>query len=192
MALRLFVALALPSEATLALATVERKLRRAAGEAEVKWAAPENAHLTLQFLGSVAEERLAEVSAAVQGAARTSRALSLSIAGAGGFPNAKRPRVLWAGVEGDREPLAALVAELGARLAPLGFPPETRPFAAHLTLGRTRDPRGARDLEGAILAAAKGEPCSFRVAELTLFRSHLSPRGARYEPLAVFPLGPGG
>lgn len=189
MALRLFVALALPPEAREALAAAQRRMRKAAGDAEVKWVPPENAHLTLQFLGAVAEEKVAELSAAIGAAARSSRPLVLAIAGAGGFPGAKRPRVLWAGLEGDREPLAALVADLGARLAPLGFPPETRPFSPHLTLGRTRDPRGARGLEAAIEAAAKGEPCTFRVAEVTLFRSHLSPRGARYEALQTFPLG---
>lgn len=185
---RLFVALEPPEPVRRRIAAVAEELRRAAGRADaVRWVPPENVHLTLQFLGAVPEERLPAVEAALRAAAADGGPLSLSLRGAGGFPNARRPRVVWAGVEGDVAPLAALVAGLGARLAKLGFPPEDRPFSPHLTLGRARDGRGAPGLAGA-LAHAAGEATPWRVSELVLFESHLSPRGPRYEALARVPL----
>jgi 2'-5' RNA ligase len=183
---RLFVALEPPDLVRRRLAALADELRRAAGRAgdDVRWVAPENIHLTLQFLGAVPEERVPAVEAALRDtAAAAGRPLSLALRGAGGFPNARRPRVLWAGLEGDVAPLAALAVELGARLAKLGFPPEDRPFSPHLTLGRARDGRGAPGLAGALAAAAQVEATPWRASELVLFESHLSPRGPRYEPV---------
>ena len=188
---RLFVALEPPEPVRRRLAALADELRRSAGRAagDVRWVAPDNVHLTLQFLGAVPEERVAATEAALRDAAAAAgRPLSLSLHGAGGFPNARRPRVLWAGLEGDVAPLATLVTEIGARLAKLGFPPEGRPFAPHLTRGRARDARGAPGLAGALAAAAQAEATPWRAAELVLFESHLSPKGPRYEAIARVPL----
>jgi 2'-5' RNA ligase len=173
------------------LASLQAEVKRAAGRAagDVKWVAAENVHLTLQFLGAVPEERLADVKRAVAEAAAGAPALDLALRGTGGFPTARRPRVVWAGIEGDVAALAALVKDLGARLAPLGFPPEDRPFSPHLTLGRARDPRGAPGLASAIAQAGELPPASWRASEVTLFQSHLSPKGPRYEALLRAPLG---
>lgn len=157
---------------------------------EVKWVAPEGIHLTLQFLGAVPEERVERITAALSEAAAGARPLHLEVKGAGGFPNARRPRVLWAGVAGDVEPLAALVADLGRRLAPLGYPPEERAFSPHLTLGRARDQRGVPGLAGGLAQLSSEEGTIWRATEVCLFRSHLSPAGARYEVIARAPLGP--
>lgn len=188
---RLFVALEPQEPVRRRLAALATELQRAAGPAagEVRWVPPGNVHLTLQFLGAVPEERVPAVEAALREAAATAgRPLSLALHGAGGFPNARRPRVIWAGLQGDLAPLAALVAELGARLGKLGYPPEARSFSPHLTLGRARDARGAAGLGGALAAAAQGEATPWRAAELVLFESHLSPRGPRYDAIARVPL----
>jgi 2'-5' RNA ligase len=183
---RLFVALEPPDAVRRRLAALALEVRRAAGRAadEVRWTAPETIHLTLQFLGAVPPGRVADVEAAVRAAAAAARPLSLEVRGTGGFPNARRPRVVWAGVGGDVEALVALAGDLGRRLAPLGFPPETRPFSAHLTLGRARDSRGASGLAGALAGADDAPAAPWRATELTLFESHLSPRGARHGAIA--------
>jgi 2'-5' RNA ligase len=189
---RLFVALEPTDAVRRRIAAAGTDLRRAAGRAadEVRWVAPENVHLTLQFLGAVPEPRLADVAAAVAAAAgAVAGPFSLEVRGAGGFPNARRPRVVWLGLEGDLAALRALVADLGRRLAPLGFPPEERAFSAHLTLGRARDGRGAPGLAGALAQAAQGDGIAWRAAEVVLFESHLSPKGARYEVVARSVLG---
>jgi 2'-5' RNA ligase len=188
---RLFVALEPPEPVRRRLAAMQAGMRRAAGAAagEVRWVAPDAIHLTLQFLGAVPEERVAALEAAVAEAAAESTALRLEVRGAGGFPSARRPRVLWAGLVGDLEPLAALAAGVGRRLAPLGYPPEERAFSPHLTLGRAREARGAPGLGAAIASAAEQEGPPWRATDVCLVESHLSPSGARYEVVARFALG---
>ncbi len=190
-ALRLFVAIE-PSDAVRRrLGAIQAELKRIAGRHadEVKWVPVGNIHLTLQFLGAVPQERLGAVEAALAAASEAARPLALEVRGAGGFPNARRPRVLWAGVIGEVEPLAALAAGVGRRLAPLGYAPEDRPFSPHLTLGRAREGRGAPGLGGALLSANASEGVPWRADALVLFQSHLSPAGPRYEALARFGLG---
>jgi 2'-5' RNA ligase len=188
---RLFVALDPPEALRRRIAASVGALRRSAGHAadEVRWTSVETLHLTLQFLGAVPEERIPEIDAAVRAAAAASRPLNLELRGAGGFPNARRPRVLWIGIAGDVAPLGALAEDLGRRLTPLGFQPEARPFSPHLTVGRARDGRGAPGLGGALAEASQGEGIGWRAAELVLFESHLEPGGARHEPLLRAALG---
>ena len=192
MNLRLFVALEPPDPVRRRVAALQAGLRRDAGRhaGDVRWVATDRIHLTLQFLGAVPEERLAAVREAVEAAAAAASPLRLAVGGAGGFPSARRPRVLWAAVTGDLAGLSALVAEVGRRLAPLGFPAEDRPFSPHVTLGRSREARGAPGLGGAIAGAAGADPVAWRADEVVLFRSHLGPGGARHEVLARAPLGP--
>ncbi len=194
MNLRLFVALEPPDLVRHRLATLKDDLRRAAGRGsgDVKWVAVDNVHLTLQFLGAVPEERVDPVKAAVAAAAAEARTLRLELRGAGGFPSARRARVLWAGVSGDVAQLAALVAALGRRLGPLGFAAEERPFSPHITLGRARDPRGAPGLAAALALAAEAPGVPWRATEVVLFQSFLSAKGPRYEALARAALGSAG
>jgi 2'-5' RNA ligase len=185
------VALEPPESVRRRIAAAADGLRRGAGAAasEVRWVADENLHLTIQFLGAVPEERVEAVEKAVAAAAAATRPLSLEVKGAGGFPNARRPRVVWLGLAGEITALGALAADLGKRLAPLGFSPEARAFSAHLTVGRARDPRGAPGLGGALAAAAQDDGIAWRAGELVLFESHLSPRGPKYEAIRRAPLG---
>lgn len=155
----------------------------------MKWVAPEGIHLTLQFLGAVPEENVERIEAAMEAAASDARVMFLEVKGAGGFPNARQPRVLWAGVSGDVESLAALAADLGRRLAPIGYPPEARPFSPHLTLGRAREGRGAAGIGGGLAELAAWEGIAWRASEICLVKSVLSPSGARYEVVARRPFG---
>ena len=189
---RLFVALEPTDAVRRRIGAAQADLRRAAGRGadEIRWVAPENVHLTLQFLGAVPEERVTAVAEAVAEAARsTPGPLSLEVHGAGGFPNARRPRVVWLGVAGDLASLRSLATDLGRRLAPIGFPPEDRAFTAHLTLGRAREGRGNPGMAGALAGAREEQAVAWRATEVVLFESHLSPKGARYEALARAPLG---
>ncbi|MCL6640552.1 MAG: RNA 2',3'-cyclic phosphodiesterase [Candidatus Rokubacteria bacterium] len=155
----------------------------------VAWVAPENLHVTLKFLGSVEEERLTAVGEALASVASAARGFELAVAGLGAFPTPTRPRVVWAGIAGGAEPLASLAAAVEVALEPLGFPREKRPFVGHVTLGRVREPRRAPGLARALTAAADRAFGRTAADRLTLMRSDLSPRGARYTPLGSWPLG---
>ena len=156
----------------------------------VGWVARDNVHITLKFLGNVERERLGAIERALGVAAAASAVFDLGMESVGAFPSRTRPRVLWAGVGAGAAELTALAARVDDELAAVGLPRETRPFAAHATLGRVREPHANPHL-----AEALGAPESFgrqRVTAIALMRSELSPRGARYTALASPPLGAAG
>jgi 2'-5' RNA ligase len=190
---RLFVALVPPEPVRRRLAALQAEMRAAAHHAadEVRWVAPENLHLTLQFLGAVPDGRVVALEGAVRAAAvdAATGPLRLELRGAGGFPNGRRPRVIWAGIGGDVAPLGRLVAALERHLSPLGLGAEGRDFSAHVTLGRARDGRGAPGLGAAIAGAAELDGPAWRAGEVCLVESVLSPTGPRYELLDRAPLG---
>ncbi len=153
-----------------------------------KWAAPGSFHVTLAFLGDTPVERVPDLTAAIAAAALRHPPVDLCVAGAGTF-GGRRPRVLWAGVTGDVAALAALAGDVEAALAPFGYTPEHRPFTAHLTLARARDPRGDPAFVQCAAALAGEDFGATRVEQVILYRSDLSPKGAAYTPLAALPLG---
>jgi 2'-5' RNA ligase len=166
-----------------------------------RWADPSTWHITLAFLGEVADPRVdpvaAEVGRAVAAAGPAAgRPFRLRLAGAGTFPARGAPRVLWAGVTGAGAEVDAAAERLGrlaravrraARAA--GVPVERRPYRPHLTLGRWRPADAADRAVADPLTGYAGPP--FDVAEILLIRSHLGPQ-PRYEHLLAWPLGPGG
>lgn len=162
---------------------------RAVAAADVAWVAPDNLHVTLKFLGRVDAARLDQVQWALADVARAGRAFDLGVRGLGAFPTASRARVLWAGVAEGAQALGALAAAVDARLGGLGLEPETRPFAAHVTLGRVRTPQRDAALAAAVGAGTGRDFGTFAVDAFVLMRSDLSPRGARYSVLASWRLG---
>ncbi len=185
--MRIFIAIEIPPSVKTALASLQTELRRAA--ADVGWTKPENMHLTLRFLGEVEEARLGEVSRVCDEAAATVSSFTLRLSGAGVFPNFRQPRVLWAGVAGEIETAAKLQAQLEKVLVARGFPPEDKPFKPHLTIGRVKTPRNARQV--AALAEIQSLPeLAFEVSEIVLIKSELHPAGARYTALAKSKLLP--
>ena len=110
---------------------------RNAGAPKLRWVRPEGIHLTLKFLGNVEEHRVPSITDAL---AKATEAFELTIqpSGVGGF-GGRRIRVVWVGLEGDVERLAALATRVDEACGALGFERERRPFAAHLTLARVPD-----------------------------------------------------
>ena len=166
----------------------------AATAAKVSWVQRQNLHLTLKFLDEVPLGAIPEVSAAVEKAAAAFHPFDLEIRAAGAFPSKRRPRTLWVGTGNGSDTLAALHAALENALKPLGFPKEHRRFAAHLTLGRVRGPNPAGTTSGLdalvplIRQNSDFNAGRFRVAELIVFSSQLTPQGPIYEALARAPL----
>jgi 2'-5' RNA ligase len=151
-----------------------------------KWVRPENWHITVKFLGRTWPRLLGWVTEACRDAAASIRPFRLGLGGMGVFPGPGRARVLWVGLDDPEASLPALARTLDDRLA-REFPPEKRAFSAHLTVARFNPPVPARE-HADDLRAVRFDVEPFRVGKLVLYRSHLSPRGARYEPLERFPL----
>jgi 2'-5' RNA ligase len=174
----------LPDDVRQRLATAIERLR--AHAADVAWVAPANLHITLKFLGQVDDARVPELSDALRAAVADQRAVDVAVRGLGAFPSATRPRVLWAGLEDPTRAMTTLAERVDGCCGRLGFPPESRTFTAHVSLGRVREPR-----RQATLADALARPSEFgrvRVERVSLMRSELSPRGARYYELFAAPL----
>lgn len=174
----------LPDEVRQRLAAAIERLRPHA--ADVAWVAPGNLHVTLKFLGQVDEARAPALADALYATLAGQRAFDVAVRGLGAFPSPTRPRVLWAGLDDATGALAAVARRVDACCGGLGFPRETREFAAHVTLGRVREPRRQPALADALARAAGFG--RVRVARVSLMRSELSPRGARYSELAAAPL----
>ena len=179
--LRLFAAVEIPPRVRAEVERAVAPLRERLPEA--KWVRPENWHVTVKFLGRTSPQLVDRIRGACRSAASQVRKFRVELRGLGVFPRPTRARVLWVGLE-DQGGLTALARALDQELA-RDFPPEKRPFSAHLTVARLNPPM---PLDPADLEAAAPEPAPFRVGELVLFRSHLSPKGARYEPLEGFGL----
>jgi RNA 2',3'-cyclic 3'-phosphodiesterase len=185
--IRSFVAILLPEAPRRALAAEIEQLR-GSGRG-VSWVAADNLHFTLKFLGGVEPDRLERVAAALAAVAAPGAAFDLGLRGLGAFPSPSRPRVIWAGVAAGGTQMARLAAGVEEALAALGFASEGRPFSAHVTLGRVREPRRDAPLAAALTAGAGREFGQFRVDRLALMRSELSPGGARYTSLGTWLLG---
>jgi 2'-5' RNA ligase len=146
----------------------------------VKWVRPQNIHLTLKFLGNTATADTDKITAAMALAARNCPVVSLAAKGIGVFPNVRRPRVIWAGLNGQLEILSNLQQTLDAHLADLGFPRETRAFKSHLTLGRVKGKIASARIKAAIDKLKEFESGSFEINQVILFKSELRPSGAVY------------
>jgi len=175
MALRLFVAVQLPDPVRGRLAAEALRL---AGDGRVV-PAP-NLHVTVQFLGSVADDDVAALETALAAAVAAVPAFTLHVTGVAPGPR-RRPRMLWGLIGRDDrfDELAGRVAEAAAPFAPDARLPRTaRP---HITLVRHRD---APPPDEAALTA------DIPVEAVELVSSRLGPAGAAYETLTRLPLEP--
>src|SRR4051812_28775111 len=148
---RTFIAVELPAQVHALLTTVQQELRDMMGGAAgaIRWARPEGIHLTLQFLGDVPSDSIPEIERALRNACAYATPFSLQVGGLGAFPNARRPRVIWVGLTGDTQAMAALNALQQAvteQMATLGFKSDNS-FKPHLTLGRVRENITKSELE---------------------------------------------
>jgi 2'-5' RNA ligase len=171
---RLFVALELPED-------VRRSLDRSLvpwrdALQGVRWAPPENWHVTLLFLGATDPDRILGIEARLQDVARAVPAFRTALAGSGGFPSARRATIVWAGVDDAGGHIARLAGSVADALE---TPLEHDPFSAHVTVGRARRP--IRLPTGFVEERVEAAP--FDLTELVLFRSHLGSGPPRYEAL---------
>ena len=191
--IRSFIAINLPEATKDALTKVGQRLRRRAPYDSVRWSKVSGIHLTLKFLGDVAPSDLPEIKSVLAEVGTRHTQFRFTVGGVGCFPNVRRPRVVWVGVEEETGALDALQRDVEQNLVPLGFEPEKRAFHPHLTLGRTRRNVRSADLRrlGELIATAGvGELGQVHVDAFHLMRSDLRPRGAIYTALASFALEP--
>jgi 2'-5' RNA ligase len=153
-----------------------------------RWVRVEGLHLTLRFLGATPDERQPALAGALEAAALGVAPFRVVLSGGGAFPDAHRPRVLWIGIGEGVTELAGLARRLEEQLAPIGWPPEGRPFAPHLTLARTDGVPGADGRARRLAELAEGIGFGWRVDRIVLYKSVQGRGPARYEVVAEAPL----
>jgi 2'-5' RNA ligase len=184
--MRLFVALDLRGDVREALVELIARLKPLCRAA--RWARPEGMHVTLKFIGHAIADGDAEELAATQAAlagVRSGDPVEIRYRGIGFFPDARRPRVVWCGVETSAN-LAPLVVDIEHALEPLGIPREERAFVPHLTLARFKSPEGVPPLARATAEFAQHDFGFASETEFHLFESLLKPGGAEYRKLASY------
>lgn len=180
--MRLFVALEIPSSVRENLAALIASMR--AITKEPRWLRAENLHVTLKFLGEVAEAKVDVIRSAL-GGIRSEKPVALEFRGFGFFPNEKHPRVFWAGMEASSN-LKTLAGDIEGAIEKLGIAREKREFSPHLTLGRFERPRLPEVLRKLVADNQQREFGSLRTNEFHLIQSKLKPAGAEYTTVATF------
>jgi 2'-5' RNA ligase len=183
--IRAFIAIEINQIVVLRIfAAIEELKSRIPG---IRWTPQTKCHLTLKFLGNIDEGLIDPAGLALERALSPFRRFTINAKGLGVFPDAKRPRVLWVGIEG--KPLADLAERVEKGLELLGFEREKRKFTPHLTIGRWRQfARADKDLLDALENSKDQEFGCSTVREVTLFQSILNSGGAVYRRLKVVQL----
>ncbi|MFH1009869.1 MAG: RNA 2',3'-cyclic phosphodiesterase [bacterium] len=176
--MRLFIAIDLPEEWKEKLAQLQSSIEWLGRG--ISWARSEGMHLTLKFLGEVPEEKVGEIVAGLEHACEGVVPFDIRMRGTGCFPNSKRPRVYWAGLDGGKSVLE-LQAQVESEMEGLGFPREERAFTPHLTIARIKEPMGKERMTRALLDY-KLETDAVQIREVLLMQSILKPTGAEYRP----------
>lgn len=178
--MRAFTAFEIPDE-------LKSKLSKIIGQKEsqltgVKWVEKENLHITCKFLGEVSESQLKELISELEKNLRKGISIRVKITGFGAFPDFRRPRVLWLGVEGEKEKLVKVWEEVEKATSKLKIGERERNYIPHLTIGRVKIPLS---VEKNFIDFSSEE---IHISNLTLFQSTLTPSGPIYRKIKEIPL----
>jgi 2'-5' RNA ligase len=188
--LRSFIAIEIPAAIQKAIAENTASIKNALPKPLIRWVAPQNVHLTLKFLGDVSSANLNRLAETLKGEAALHEPFSISVGGLGAFPNPRRARVLWIGLDAPPA-LATLQRGVDAAALQLGYPREERPFSPHLTIGRVAQTASASDLQhirAALESTKVGDLGTIRAQAIHIFKSSLQPGGSVYTLLYSLPM----
>ena len=186
--LRLFWAVNLSSEIKAKTAVLQSQLKKSGSD--VKWVEEENFHLTVKFLGDTEPDIIPAMVEKVKKEVSSLDPFTLRVENLGVFPRKGPPKVIWSGVNGEKDKFTILYNQMQQVLAPLGFPPEGKPFSPHLTLGRVRSSRGSEALLATLTDLNSGNSVvgNTIVESVDLMQSELTSKGAVYKLLEVVKL----
>jgi len=151
-------------------------------DAALKVVKPENLHLTLKFLGEIPEDSIDGILKAMDSSFSDFGSFEVPIYGTGAFPSLDYMRVVWVGLQENRERLIEMQSAIDRALVPLGFTAEKR-FHAHLTLARVKSQKGKRQLKEFLFENRERSFGNFIVDSVQLKKSVLTPKGPIYSTL---------
>jgi RNA 2',3'-cyclic 3'-phosphodiesterase len=188
--LRIFIAADIPPSLQQAIQQKVGLLRKTIGDRSVRWVPVQNMHLTLKFLGDVSPANVESLKEILRNEADSCPVFDITISRLGSFPNSKRPRVLFIGIQAPAQ-LEALQRGIDSATSRLGYESEARPFSPHLTIGRVKETATASDLQKirGILDQVKIDSLGTTgVDSVHLYKSELKPGGSVYSKLYSAPL----
>ena len=184
-AIRTFIAVELSEVVRSQIADAVELLRQSLPG--IRWVAPRSLHLTFKFLGDVEADKIQRVLGHARNTAERFAPFSLSFSGFGVFPDLRRPRVIWVGLETGREELIAVQKAVEDALASDGFPRDDKAFKPHLTVGRVRTKKPILDLGKTLnTTAVRSDPQ--QVDHIAVYKSDLTPEGPIYTVLGRYEL----
>jgi len=181
--MRLFIAVNISENNHKKIAGIRTILKKAG--ADIKWVTDENIHITLKFLGDTGEEKLAGIKAKIETAIAGTKQFEICLDCCGFFPSEISPRIFFIGIKNGSKNLSGIAGKLDAELSEIGFSKETRPFAAHITIGRFRSGKGSEKLAKEAVKFP-GETIRETVEKISLIKSTLTPAGPVYETVEEF------
>lgn len=176
--IRAFIAIPLPAEVHSYLKLLVREYRSLSYEGSVRWVKTENIHLTIRFLGESAIDTLSGLYQELDKVAAVIPAFTISLGNLGCFPNQKRPRVIWIGVDSESNWLMTLQDSIEQCVTSLGWRSENRKFHPHLTLGRVKDSNAVR--RAGFPWGEPVEPKPINARAVNVYESKLQPGGTVY------------
>ncbi|MDQ4075249.1 MAG: RNA 2',3'-cyclic phosphodiesterase [Chloroflexota bacterium] len=184
---RAFIAVQLPEEVADGVWQVQDTLQQLPPMHDLRWVDPDDAHITIKFLGETPTPKLPAIEDALDSVAHSWTPFRVKLGPLGAFPNVYRPNNIWLGVEEGGEPFQHLYNAVEVALKPLGIKPERRDFHPHVTLARVprswtqTQQRAIGDLIG---PTSLPEVPPFTVEAIALLRSVLTEEGSEYTRLA--------
>ncbi len=183
--IRAFLAIEPTEDVLQAVSRLQEKLKKEI-KGKINWTRSQGNHITLKFFGNINLDDVENICAIMKKQVASVPTLSLNVEKIGAFPDVRRPRVLWLGTTGDIERLTTLQTQADIDFEGIGFPRETRPFRAHLTLGRIKIPQEIMGISEALHKYNDFIVGKFNCSEIILFQSKLTKQGAIYTKLEKF------
>ncbi|MEE8359156.1 MAG: RNA 2',3'-cyclic phosphodiesterase [Candidatus Hydrothermarchaeales archaeon] len=175
--MRSFIAIEMESEA---INSIRDQLRSA--NADIKFVEPGNLHLTLKFLGEIKDDLVDDIHNRMEESFKDFSRFEVQLRGVGVFPSLRYIKVVWVGIEENKEKLAKMQESLEDNISNLGFKKEGR-FKPHLTIGRVKSPRNKDKLAEIITTMKDKEVDKIKVDRVILKKSVLTPKGPIYTTL---------
>lgn len=183
---RLFLSIDLPENLADEVAAVQEDLSEADG---LRFVDPEQAHVTVKFLGDTDPDRIPDIETAVESAIDDAAvgAFDATVADLGVFPSLEYISVVWLGVRAGADEMTRLYEAIERETTAIGFEAESHDFTPHLTVARMNSARGKEHVQRVV---REQEPVvgTFRVTDVRLKESTLEDDGPVYDTRSRFAL----
>lgn len=181
---RTFIAIELNDQVKQAIREFQDQLKPLG--CDISWVKPENAHLTLKFLGDVKAKMVPSVTEALTNLCRDLRPFDTALTQPGVFPDLRHPRVVWVGLDDSDGNLTRLAGSLETALGNIGFKKERRDFQAHITVGRIKSGKNIQRLSESLERYQLPEGVTQNIRSICFYKSVLTSSGPIYTTLSTF------